>query len=66
MDRLIASVEGELAIPLADAQSIYRACAAAGVYRELVEESGWPPDRFERWTADLLERELLGGGSEGP
>lgn len=61
MDRLIASVESELTVPLDDAQAIYRAYAAAGVYGELVEETGWPPSRFERWLADALVRQLTGG-----
>jgi hypothetical protein len=38
---------------------MYRALAAPGVYRELVEESGWSPDDFERWVADILQRNLM-------
>ncbi|MGK2850219.1 MAG: TetR/AcrR family transcriptional regulator [Candidatus Limnocylindrales bacterium] len=30
------------------------------VYRELVEERGWSPDRFERWLAATLRQQLLG------
>jgi hypothetical protein len=37
------------------------ALAAPGVYRELVEESGWSPDQFERWVGDALERHAMGG-----
>jgi hypothetical protein len=60
MDAMIASLEGHLRVPLAEAQAVYRALAAPGVYRELVEESGWAPDVFERWVGEALERHLLG------
>lgn len=59
MDAMIASLEGHLRIPVAEAQAMYRALAAPGVYRELVEESGWTPDEFERWVGDTLARNLL-------
>ena len=36
MNQLIASVEDRLRIPLADAQAVFRALAATGVYGELV------------------------------
>jgi AcrR family transcriptional regulator len=60
MDAIIASLEGHLRAPVHEVQSVYRALAAPGVYRELVEESGWPPDAFERWVADTLERYASG------
>ncbi|MGN7797823.1 TetR/AcrR family transcriptional regulator [Leifsonia sp. 22587] len=59
MDRLIASVEDELVIPLAEAQAIYRAFAATGVYLELVVTAGWTSERFESWLADTLLGQLL-------
>lgn len=59
MDRLIASVEAELVIPLADAQALFRAYAAPGVYGELVVNSGWATERFERWLADCLVAQLM-------
>ena len=59
MDAMIASLDGHLQLPVRDAQAIYRALAAPGVYRELVEESGWTPDEFERWVGDALARQLL-------
>jgi hypothetical protein len=43
MDAMIASLEGHLVIPLPEAQAMYRALAAPGVYRELVQESGCHP-----------------------
>ena len=33
------------------------------LYRELVEERGWSPDRFERWLAATLRQQLLGNGA---
>lgn len=59
MDLMIASLEGHLAIPVAQAQAMYRALAAPGVYQELVEESGWSPEDFELWVAETLRRNLL-------
>ena len=61
MNSLIASIESELALPLDAAQAVYRALGATGVYRELVVESGWHPDRFERWLADTLAAQLTKG-----
>ncbi|HEY0620405.1 MAG TPA: TetR/AcrR family transcriptional regulator [Kribbella sp.] len=59
MDAIIASLETDLRIPLKQAQAVYRALAAPGVYQELVDESGWTPKEFEQWVADSLERQLL-------
>jgi AcrR family transcriptional regulator len=59
MDAMIASLDGHLAVPLPQAQAMYRALAAPGVYRELVEESGWSPEDFERWVGDTLQRTLM-------
>ena len=56
MDAMIASLDGHLRAPVPQVQAVYRALAAAGVYRELVEESGWTPDQFERWVGDALGR----------
>jgi AcrR family transcriptional regulator len=59
MDAIMASLEQDLRVPLKQAQAVYRALAAPGVYRELVEESGWSPAEFENWVADSLIRQLL-------
>ncbi|WBQ02793.1 TetR/AcrR family transcriptional regulator [Kribbella sp. CA-293567] len=59
MDAIIASMEQELSIPLAQAQAVYRALAAPGVYRELVDESGWSETEFEQWVSESLQRQLL-------
>jgi len=32
------------------------------LYRELVVERGWSPDRFEQWLARILRAQLLGEG----
>lgn len=59
MDKIIASLQDQLQIPLRRAQAVYRALAAPGVYQELVTESGWKPAEFEQFVADSLERQLL-------
>jgi AcrR family transcriptional regulator len=59
MDAIIASLETDLRIPLKQAQAVYRALAAPGVYQELVDESGWTPAEFEQFVADSLRRQLL-------
>jgi AcrR family transcriptional regulator len=59
MDAIIASMEADLKTPLKQAQAIYRALAAPGVYQELVDESGWTEDEFEQWVSDSLQRQLL-------
>ena len=60
MDAIIASLDGHLAAPVSEVQAVYRALAAPGVYRELVQESGWPPEQFERWVGETLERCAFG------
>lgn len=65
MDAMIASLDGHLRAPVHEVQAVYRALAAPGVYRELVEESGWTPDQFERWVGDALERSAMGSPAPG-
>lgn len=65
MDKLIASVEPQLTVPLRDAQSIFRAFAAAGVFGALVMDAGWSPARFEGWLADTLVAQLLASARRG-
>jgi AcrR family transcriptional regulator len=65
MDAMIASLEGHLAAPVREVQAVYRALAAPGVYRELVQESGWTPAAFERWVGDALERSAMGSAAPG-
>jgi AcrR family transcriptional regulator len=59
MDAMIASLESELCVPVAEAQAIYRALAAPGVYRALVEQFGWTPQEFARWIGNALQRHML-------
>jgi AcrR family transcriptional regulator len=59
MDAMIASLDDVLRVPVKQAQAVYRALAAPGVYQELVDESGWTPEQFEQFVADSLERQLL-------
>jgi AcrR family transcriptional regulator len=59
MDAMIASLESELRVPVAEAQAVYRALAAPGVYRELVEQFGWRPQEFAHWIGNALQRHLL-------
>ncbi|MFB8146685.1 TetR/AcrR family transcriptional regulator [Microbacterium sp. NPDC056003] len=59
MDTLIASIADHLRLPLSDAQAVFRAYAAPGVYGELVHESNWPVARFESWLSDTLVAQLL-------
>jgi AcrR family transcriptional regulator len=66
MDAMIASLEGHLRAPVPQVQAVYRALAAPGVYLELVEESGWTPDEYERWVGDALERFAATGQTREP
>jgi alpha-D-ribose 1-methylphosphonate 5-triphosphate synthase subunit PhnH len=61
MDAMVASLGEALRVPVDEAQAVFRALAAPGVYRELVQDSGWSRERFTGWVADTLERHLLGG-----
>ncbi len=60
MNAMIASLREALRVPLPEAQAVFRALAAPGVYRELVQDFGWSPERFTAWVGDVLERHLLG------
>ena len=59
MDSMIASAQDALRVPLGDAQALFRAVAAPGVYEALVVTAGWSPERFGTWLGDLLEQQLL-------
>ncbi len=63
MDAMVASLEGQLAIPVGQAQAVFRALAASGVYQELVAEAHWTPEQFEQWVGDTLEHHLFGGST---
>lgn len=65
MDAMIASLDGHLRVSVGEAQAVYRALAAPGVYRELVAESGWTAEKFEAWVGDALTRHLIGESAVG-
>lgn len=60
MDAMIGSLSEHLTVPLTEAQSVFRALAAPPLYRELVQVSGWSPDRLGDWIAGILRSHLLG------
>jgi AcrR family transcriptional regulator len=54
-----------------DAADIIHALMSPEVYRLLVGDRGWPPQRYERWLKDVLIGQLLpsltiGGGHRAP
>jgi len=61
MDRLIESVSDDLMVPLRQAQSIFRAYAAGGVYEALVVDGQWSAAQFDEWLAATLEWQLMAG-----
>lgn len=54
MDAMMASLQREMRVPVAEAQAVFRALASSGVYRELVHDSGWSTDRFRDWVGGVL------------
>ncbi len=59
MNQMVASLEPRLRVPAAEAQAVFRALAAPGVYQELVAESGWSAEQFTGWVAESLERHIF-------
>jgi prophage antirepressor-like protein len=71
MARFIESVADALdpGVSKREATDLLWAFSNEELYRELVEERGWSPDRFERWLAATLRQQLLGthhGASTDP
>jgi AcrR family transcriptional regulator len=66
--RAMASLESRGAlssrVTLDDAVDVFYALAGTDVYRALVRERGWSPDRYERWLFGLARRELLARTAE--
>lgn len=61
MHEFVAELASDLAAEL-DARSatdILWALSNEEIYRELVQERGWPPDRYETWMARTLRGQLL-------
>ena len=61
MERFVEEMKDELCPDLnaGRAAAILRALCQQEVYRELVEESGWSPDEYERWLFEALKEQLL-------
>ena len=61
MNRFVGEMKDALRSDLdaGRAAAILLALAQPGVYRELVEESGWSPDEYEAWLAETLKEQLL-------
>jgi AcrR family transcriptional regulator len=59
MNEFIRSLRAELSVPVPEAQAIYRALAAPGIYRELVLRAKWDRDRFCDWLEETLARSVL-------
>ncbi|MGH3089378.1 MAG: TetR/AcrR family transcriptional regulator [Rubrobacteraceae bacterium] len=61
LDLVVGGMEVNLrpGLDVVGAAAILRALCRAEVYRELVEESGWPPERYEGWLAGALKEQLL-------
>jgi AcrR family transcriptional regulator len=49
-----------------DAGDIIHALMSPEVYRLLVLDSGWPPDRYERWLTAILVDQLLSPTGNSP
>jgi AcrR family transcriptional regulator len=58
---LLDSFAGHLApgVDRAEAMDRFVACTTPEIYRTLVAERGWSPERFEHWLGDLLVHQLL-------
>jgi AcrR family transcriptional regulator len=48
-----------------DAVAIWVTLMLPEIYRTLVIEHGWAPDRYERWLADTLVQQVLGASTPG-
>jgi AcrR family transcriptional regulator len=62
MERFIDSMASSLAPGVSPqmATDLFWTFSNEELYRELVVERGWSPDRFERWFARVLRDQLLG------
>jgi AcrR family transcriptional regulator len=62
VSELLASMRGRLrsGLTVRRALDLYVTWTLPEVYRTLVLERAWSPNKYEHWLADLLIRELLG------
>ncbi len=63
IEGFVAGLESSLrsGISPADASAVVRALCRREVYEELVRESDWSPDTYEKWLARALKTQLLAG-----
>jgi AcrR family transcriptional regulator len=63
VSELLGSLRGRLrpGLTVRQALDLYVAWTLPEVYRTLVLERGWSPNRYESWLAELLIREFLAG-----
>lgn len=61
MGRVIASMAPALGnrIPVADATTIFLGLTSFDLYRQMVLDSRWSPNRYQSWLEGVLRRELL-------
>ncbi len=61
MGRVVASMASALHRDLAveDATTIFLGLTSFDLYRQMVLDSGWSPDRYQSWLEGALRRELL-------
>lgn len=57
--RHLRAIAGHLRVGVAEGVDIYLALVLPEIYRTLVHERGWSPDRYETWLADSLTTQLL-------
>jgi hypothetical protein len=55
----VEQIEAHLRSTVDDALAVYLTLVLPEVYRTLVLERGWSPDRYEAWLATTLVRDLL-------
>lgn len=58
---LFAQSKERKGLGLDDARRLLWMYTSRDVYRMLVQESGWTPDRYQRWLSDTLVTALVGG-----
>jgi len=61
MQEFVAELASDLApnLDVRSAADILWALSNEEIYRELVHERGWPPNRYETWIARTLKEQLL-------
>ncbi|HEV7652015.1 MAG TPA: hypothetical protein VGP26_27995 [Actinophytocola sp.] len=57
--RHLRAIAGRLRVGVGEGLDVYLALVLPEIYRTLVHERGWSPDRYETWLADSLTAQLL-------